>query len=158
MISSHDNISEGKDEMGFFKKKTKSADKAGSNPDSNFQQVYSDINRRWQEAYRANPRVYEKGGKIVVGLALTETTDSLFPLVPEKQWAISGKTIDLWLISMVSITKDSVLGNIEYHEAIKRLQPYILAQQDGWAFIRGLTLAEMEALFEGLPRDILNRL
>lgn len=113
-----------------------------------------DLNAIWKEAYRANPHVYEKDGRIVVGLALTETADSLFPLIPEKQWAIEGKTIDLWFISMFSLTKDAVLGEIEYHEAMKRLEPYFLAEKDGWVLIRGLSLDEMEALFEGLPREI----
>lgn len=118
-------------------------------------QKEKDLNTLWQEAYKANPHVYEKDGKIVVGLALTETTDSLFPLAAEKQWAINGKTIDLFFISMVSITKDSVLGTMGYGEAMKRLKPYFLAEKDGWVLIRGLSLDEMEALFEGLPRDIL---
>lgn len=127
--------------MGLFGKKPKKADK--------------DLNTRWQEAYRANPHVYENNeGKIIVGLALTETTDSLFPLAAEKQWAIEGKTINLWFISMVSITKDAVLGQIEYSEAMKRLKPYFLAEKDGWVLIRGLSLDEMEALFDGLPRKI----
>lgn len=116
--------------------------------------INDELNAIWKEAYRANPHVYEKDGRIVVGLALTETADSLFPLIPEKQWAIEGKTIDLWFISMFSLTKDAVLGEIEYHEAMKRLEPYFLAEKDGWTLIRGLSLDEMEALFEGLPREI----
>ena len=109
----------------------------------------------WQEAYRANPSVYEKDGNVVVGFALTEKTDSLFPLAADKQWAIKDKTVDTWFISIVSLTKDSVLGTIEYSEAMKRLAPYILAMKDGWALIRGLTYKEMEALFEGLPRNVI---
>lgn len=124
--------------MGLFGKKTKE----------------KDLNTRWQEAYKANPHAYEKDGKVVLGLALTETTDSLFPLDAEKQWAIKGKTIDRFFISIVSITKENVLGTIEYGEAMKRLRPYFLAVKDGWALIRGLTLDEMEALFEGLPRNV----
>lgn len=113
-----------------------------------------ELNSRWQEAYKANPHAYEKDGKVVLGLALTETADSLFPLSAEQQWAIKGKTIDLFFISMVSITKESVLGTIEYGEAMRRLRPYFLAVKDGWVLIRGLSLDEMEALFEGLPRDV----
>ena len=118
-------------------------------------QTSSDLVKRWQEAYRADPRVYEKDGRVVVGLALTETADSLFPLAAEKQWEIKDKTVDLWFISMVSLTKDSVVGTIEYSEAMKRLKPYFLAEKDGWVLIRGLTDAEMEALFEGLPRNVI---
>ncbi len=127
--------------MGLFgRKKSKNTD--------------NDLNTLWQEAYRANPLVYEKDGRVVVGFALTETADSLFPLAAEKQWAIEGKTIDLWFISIVSITKEGVLGTMEYHEAMKRLKPYFLTEKDGWVLIRGLSLDEMDALFEGLPRDI----
>ncbi|MDE6731649.1 MAG: DUF4299 domain-containing protein [Oscillospiraceae bacterium] len=115
-----------------------------------------ELNAIWEDAYRANPHVYEnrETGKIIVGLALTETTDSLFPLAAEKQWAIEGREIDIFIISMVSITKEAVLGQIEYGEAMKRLEPYFLAEKDGWVLIRGLSLDEMEALFEGLPRNI----
>ncbi|MDE6727412.1 MAG: DUF4299 domain-containing protein [Oscillospiraceae bacterium] len=126
--------------MGLFGRKLKDTGK--------------DLNALWQEAYQANPHVYEKDGRVVVGFALTETADSLFPLVPEEQWAIKDKTIDLWFISMVSITKEGVLGTMEYHEAMKRLEPYFLVQKDGWVLIRGLSLDEMEALFEGLPRNV----
>lgn len=127
--------------MGLFGKKSKKPD--------------IDLNKLWQEAYRANPHVYEKDGSVVVGLALTETTDSLFPLAAEKQWAIRDRAVDKWFISMVSLTRDSVIGTMEYHEAMNRLKPYFLAEKDGWVLIRGLTDAEMEALFEGLPRNVI---
>lgn len=52
------------------------------------------LNARWENAYRANPRVYEKeDGTLLAGVALTEDCDSLFPIVPEEQWAIEGKSI-----------------------------------------------------------------
>lgn len=117
---------------------------------------FDELNTRWEEAYQANPRVYQNdNGGIIVAFALTETADSLFPLEPEKQWAIEDKKIDKWIISMVSITKDDVIGIIEYGEAMKRLKPYFLAEKDGWVLIRGLSYEEMDALFDGLPRDIL---
>lgn len=115
-----------------------------------------DLNTRWQEAYRANPHLYEmEEGGLLVNFALTEDTDSLFPIVPEEHWAVDGKTINKWILSIVSITKDSVLGTIEYHEAIKRLGKHFLAEKDGWALIEGLTLDELEELFDGLPRNTL---
>lgn len=108
----------------------------------------------WKDAYRANPHVYEtEDGGLLVNFALTEDTDSIFPLAPEEHWAIEGKTINKWVISIVSITKDGVIGTIEYHEAIKRLEKHFLVIKDGWALIKALDLDELEELFDGLPRN-----
>lgn len=128
----------------------------GDNDDDDEGDDDNDLNARWKDAYRANPHVYEmEDGGLLVNFALTEDTDSLFPLVPEEHWAIEGKTINKWMISIVSITKDSVIGDIEYHEAIKRLEKHFLAEKDGWALIGALDLDELEELLDGLPRDAL---
>lgn len=114
-----------------------------------------DLNKRWQEAYRANPKVYEKKGEgLLVAFALTETADSLFPLRPEEQWAIEGREIKNWIISIVSITEERVIGQMEYHEAMKRLQPYFIASAENWVLIRGMTHKELDDLFDGLPRKL----
>lgn len=114
-----------------------------------------DLNTRWEEAYRANPHSYEKeDGTLLVNFALTEDTDSLFPLAPEEHWAIEGKTVNKWILSIFSLTKNVVLGTIEYHEAIKRLEKHFLAEKDGWVLIEGLNLDELEELFDGLPRNV----
>ena len=118
-----------------------------------------EIKRRWEEAYRANPHLYEKEeeGKLIVSFALTEDTDSLFPYYPEKQWKVPDKEISLWMITMISLTnpEGGVIGQMEYHEAMNRLQPYILANADGWVFIRAMTHAELDALFGNLPRKLI---
>ena len=116
-----------------------------------------EIEKRWQEAYRANPHVYEKDdGSILVSFALTEDTDSIFPLEPEKQWDIKGKEISLWMITMVSLTnpEGGIIGQMEYHEAIKRLKPYMIASADNWTMIMAMTHKELDSLFEGLPRSL----
>lgn len=111
---------------------------------------------RWRDAYRANPRIYEtEDGGLLVNFALTEDTDSIFPLAPEEHWAVAGKTINKWILSIVSITKDGVIGTIEYHKAIERLREHFLVEKDGWALIEGLNLNELEELFKGLPRNAL---
>lgn len=117
-----------------------------------------EINQMWKEAYRANPRAYRmENGNLLVGFALTEDTPSIFPLYPEKQWAVEGKTIEKWIITMVSITnsKDSIIGQMEYYEAIKRLSPYVIKTVDDyWILLRGMTHKELDGLFEDLPRKI----
>ena len=116
-----------------------------------------EIKKRWSEAYKANPKVYEKpDGTLMVGFALTEDTDSLFPLYPEKQWNIPGKTISEWKISFVTLPdKKNPTGNVEgivdYREAMKRLEPYFIASGDDWRLIRALTKAEIISVATGEP-------
>lgn len=139
--------------MGRFSFKKKEKEGSRNEPFSP-----EEINRIWEEAYRANPKVYEmENGNLLVGFALTEDTDSIFPLYPEKQWAIEGKTIEKWIITAVSLTntKDSIIGQIEYHEAMKRLSPYVIKTVDDyWILLRGMTHKELDGLFEGLPRKL----
>ena len=49
---------------------------------------------------------------------------------------------------------NSVIGQIGYHEAIKRLQPYMIETRENWALIRAMTHNELDRLFEGLPRRL----
>jgi hypothetical protein len=133
--------------MGFFHFKKSKQEKSSQ----------AEMDQLWNEAYQANPKVYENKdtGGALVAFALTEDTVSAFPISPEAQWAISGKSIDLWMISIVSLTTNSVIGQIEYHEAMKRLQPYIIASRENWALIRAMTHSELGGLFEGLPRRLI---
>lgn len=128
------------------------------NKDTTITDNKDDINKRWKEAYQANPKVYEKeeDDTLIVSFALTEDTDSLFPIVPEEQWALNGKKISLWMITIISLTKTKgeIIGEIEYHEAIKRLQPFIIATNGNWALIRAMTHDELDNLFKDLPRKL----
>lgn len=110
-----------------------------------------ELTKIWKEAYQASPKVYEKeDGTLLAGFALTEDCDSLFPVVPEEQWAIKDKTISEWSISLISLTnpKGGVIGQVEYHEAMKRLAPYILAQNGNWVLIRKMTHEELQGLLD----------
>lgn len=134
--------------MNFFKKKS---------TQPNDKMTKAEIEKLLKEAYRANPKCYEKNdGSLLVGFALTEDTVSLFPILPEEQWAIEGKTIREWIITMVSLTnpKGGIIGQMEYHEALKRLEPYIIFKIDNWALIRAMTHKELDNLFQNLPRKL----
>lgn len=91
-----------------------------------------------------------------VGFALTEDTDSLFPVLPEKQWTIEGKTISKWIITIVSLTnpQGGIIGEIEYHKAMERLQPFVIATRGDWVLIRAMSHNELDNLFDGLPRKL----
>lgn len=142
--------------MGLFSKKSSKNNKDMSNTNQSL--TPEEIAKRWEDAYRANPSVYEKEGEdgLLIGFALTEDCDSIFPLVPEEQWAIEGKKIDNWIITMVSLTnpQGGIIGQMEYHEAMKRLEPFFIAGSGNWMMIRAMTHDEMDGLFEGLPRRL----
>lgn len=116
-----------------------------------------EVNALWKDAYQASPKVYEKeDGTLLAAFALTEDCDSLFPVLPEKQWDLKDKVISEWIISMVSLTspQGGIIGQMEYHEAMNRLAPFIITQQDNWALIRKMTHQELDSLFGDLPRNL----
>ena len=87
-------------------------------------QMHQTTPQQWKDAYSASPRAYERNdGTILMGFALTEDTDSIFPILPEKQWAVQGKTIGEWMITMVSLSRPQggIIGQMEYHQAMERL-------------------------------------
>ncbi|MCI9577339.1 MAG: DUF4299 domain-containing protein [Oscillibacter sp.] len=127
--------------FGFGKKKSESPGQG-------------EIARRWQEAYRANPEVYRKEGALLGSCTLTESVDTLLPLHPEAQWAVNGKPVQDWILSLVSVTEKRVLGQIEYQEAMRRLRPFSLAVSEDWILIRAMTHAQLDGQFEGLPRKL----
>ena len=116
-----------------------------------------EASRRWKDAYRANPKVYQKQDSedLLGNCTLTEDVDTLLPLRPESQWAADGRPIPGWILSLVSITEQRVLGQMEYQEAMKRLRPFSLAESEGWILIRAMTHAELDGLFEGLSRQLI---
>ena len=99
----------------------------------------------WSQAYEANPHAFElEGGGLMVSFTLSETVDTILPAEPETLYEIEGETISLWALTFFSLTKDEILGSLEYHRALQRLQPYILETRDGHRLLRGLSLEEME--------------
>lgn len=118
-----------------------------------------EIYRRWEEAYRANPGVYEKkDGTLIVGFALTEDTDSIFSICPENglPQTQKGKPLANGLITMVSLTtqQGGIIGQMKYHEAVKRLEPFFIARADNWALIRAMSHDELNGLFENSSRTL----
>lgn len=134
--------------FGFGKKKPAEAPRALSPEETA---------RRWNDAYRANPKIYgRKNTDALLGnCTLTEDVDTILPLQPERTWAADGQAVPEWILSIVSITENRVLGQMAYPEAMKRLRPFSLAMSDGWILIRAMTHAELDGLFEGLPRQLI---
>ena len=102
-------------------------------------------NDMWAQAYEANPQVFELvNGGLMVSFTLSETVDTILPSAPETLYEIEGETVSLWVLTFFSLAKEENLGSLEYHQALQRLQPYILETRDDCLLIRGLSLAEME--------------
>lgn len=129
--------------FGFGKKKTEKQPKS-----------QEETARLWQEAYRANPEVYQKEGSLLGSCTLTESVDTLLPLHSESQWSVNGKPIQDWILSFVSITEKRVLGQMEYQEAMRRLAPFSLAKSEKCVLIPAMSHAQLDGLFGGLPRKL----
>lgn len=135
--------------MGLFGFGRKQPEKKDSGPE--------EAARRWKDAYRANPQVYQKKGsdELLGNCTLTEDVDTLLPLCPQRQWAVDGRPVPEWMLSVVSVTEKRVLGQLEYREAMERLLPFSLAKSEDWILIRAMTHRELDGLFAGLPRQLI---
>ena len=99
----------------------------------------------WQQAYEAEPHAFElEEGGLMAAFTLTETADTILPAAPESLYEIEGEAISQWALTFFSLTRDDILGTLEYHKALRRLQPYLVDARDGSLLVRGLTLEEME--------------
>lgn len=135
--------------FGFGKKKPQKDAPAQSAPGP------EETARRWQEAYRANPRFYQRqdGGEPLGSCTLTEGADTLLPLHPETQWGIDGKPVPTWILTVVSLTENRVLSQTNYQEALARLLPDSLAKSEDWILIRALTCEELKKRFPEGPNS-----
>lgn len=67
---------------------------------------------------------------------------------------MNGSPVQDWILSMVSVAEKRVLGQMEYQEAMRRLRPFSLAASEDWILIQAMTHAQLDGLFEGLPRQL----
>lgn len=101
----------------------------------------------WENAFKANPHFYSKPGvEPFCAYALTEDTETILPKAP--RFAVEGKAINDYRLMLVSTTKDSVIGGLEYHAAIKKLEAYKLDSDKDRILVKGLTLDEMEKILK----------
>ncbi len=104
----------------------------------------------WSQAYEATPHAFEReNGGLMVSFTLSETVDTILPAAPETLYEIEGERVSLWALTFFSLTKEENLGSLEYHQALQRLQPYILETRGDCLLIRGLSLAEMGRVLSG---------
>ncbi|MGX8774949.1 MAG: hypothetical protein ACSW8G_07840 [Bacillota bacterium] len=99
----------------------------------------------WENAYRANPQFYATPeGNPFCAFALTEGADTVLPRGP--RYSVSGKELTDYRLMLISITKDGMIGDAEYFEALGRLEKYIVDSNEKEILVRGLSLEELEGL------------
>lgn len=100
----------------------------------------------WDAAYEANPYFYEGEDVQPFGVfTLTEDTDTILSKDPRSEYNVEGERLETWKLIFVSITKDEVIGEMEYYEAIQLLKNYAADENRESILVRGLTLQEMES-------------
>lgn len=101
----------------------------------------------WEDAYKAKPHFYKQSdGSVFGAMSLTEGVKTMFLKQPQIHFEAEGQRISQWRIALISTTNDSMIGQLDYGTCLKKLQPYILAEDSNFILVRGLTLDELKSL------------
>lgn len=101
----------------------------------------------WDDAYKAKPHFYKQSdGSVFGAMSLTEGVKTMFLKQPQIHFEVEGQRISQWRIALIDTTNDSMIGQMDYGTCLKKLQPYILAEDSNFILVRGLTLDELKSL------------
>lgn len=101
------------------------------------------------EVFNATPHFYSKpSGEIFGSFALTEDVITALPINPRETYKVEGKGVTEWQLCLVSITKDEIIGTLEYYEALNRLKNYSIGEKNGFLITNPLTLQEQQELLK----------
>ena len=101
----------------------------------------------WDDAYKAKPHFYKQSdGSVFGAMSLTEGVKTMFLKQPQIHFEVEGQRISQWRIALIDATNDSMIGDMDYFMALKKLQPYILAEDSNFILVRGLTLDVLKSL------------
>ncbi|EOH2723280.1 hypothetical protein ACMW8B_001742 [Campylobacter jejuni] len=104
------------------------------------------LQRRWEEAYEAMPKLYETPDGLIINFTLSEDTDTILFKKPWENFELDEDKETKWRLSFFSISKDEPLGYLEYKEALEKLQDFSLIQSEKRILIRAMSLEELESL------------
>lgn len=103
----------------------------------------------WSDAYNATPKFYGKpNGSPFGAIALTEGTKTALPKNPQLEYKVNGKLVAEWKLVLVSISKDTIIGDVDYFVALKKVEQYSLNANKNAILVKELSLAELESLKE----------
>ncbi len=101
----------------------------------------------WNDAYVAAPKFYrDASGSPFGAIALTEGTETVLPRNPQAEYRVDGKTVENWRMMLISTTKDAIVGDADYQTALRNAEKYAVDRNQNSILVRGLSLAELEAL------------
>ena len=102
------------------------------------------------EVFVATPHLYAgKDGHVFGAFALTEGVLTGLPSDPKRTFTCQGKPVEDWRVLLMSTTKDSSVGELDYYDALSKLKEFSIGEKDGYTIIRPLTLEEQLALVNG---------
>lgn len=101
----------------------------------------------WSKAYTATPKFYEKPDESPFGaIAVTEGVMTILPKFPQDKYRVDGKKVTNWKMVLISITKDTVIGDTNYFTALKKAERYVLEEKEESLLLKGLSVEELEDL------------
>ncbi len=101
----------------------------------------------WSDACNATPKFYGKpDGSPFGAIALTEGTKTALPKNPQLEYKVDGKSVVEWRLVLVSTSKDTIIGDIDYFYALKKIEQYSLDTNKNAILVKELSLAELESL------------
>ena len=99
----------------------------------------------WNDAYKANVEFFRKDDDKPFGVfTLTENTKTILPKNPHH--LVDGKEINEYKLMIVSITKNDVIADLDYFNALNKLDDFIIDSNDNEILVKGLSLEELELL------------
>ncbi len=101
----------------------------------------------WSSAYVAIPKFYrDSEGNPFGAIALTEGAETVLPRSPQAEYQVDGKPVENWRMVLISTTKDTILGDVDYQTALRSAEKYAVDRNPSAILVRGLSLMELEAL------------
>lgn len=109
-----------------------------------------------KDLYYANARMYQMNDESILGVyTVTATVDTVFPLKPMTPFSCidfqTGESLeaDHYVVALVSIEKDEMLGDIPFEAFINELSHHELHEFDSeHIFFDGLSEMEIESIYQ----------
>ena len=98
------------------------------------------------DAVISTPHFYSKGdGSVFGSFALTESTETILPIDPRREYKVDGKTVNEWKMILISTSLNKIIAETDYYEIIEKMREDSLIK-DKTVVIKALTLEKMKEL------------